>query len=176
MNKSILLILAVLILSCNQPTESLDSTQNKERFNKNVKSFKKTFVAGFKTEDPDLMMSLFADSLKWNNPEAVSGVFKTKQDLSEAIDFYIKEFDDITFLNDVYFGGSYYSSEDQSSDSPNAVRIFGDWNTVHASTNTNIAHKWMAIIWFNEEGKVHQFIDYFDVSGLALQIEGKYSR
>jgi len=56
------------------------------------------------------------------------------------------------------------------------VRIFGDWNTVHASTNTNIAHKWMAIIWFNEEGKVHQFIDYFDVSGLALQIEGKYSR
>ena len=109
MNKSILLILAVLIISCNQPTESLDSTQNKERFNKNVKSFKKTFVAGFKTEDPDLMMSLFADSLKWNNPEAVSGVFKTKQDLSEAIDFYLKEFDDITFLNDVYFGGSYYS-------------------------------------------------------------------
>ena len=69
MNKSILLTLAVLVLSCNQPNESLDTAQNKERFNKNVNSFKEKFVAGFKTEDPDLMMSLFADSLKWNNPE-----------------------------------------------------------------------------------------------------------
>jgi hypothetical protein len=176
MNKSILFALAVLALSCNQPAESLDTSKNKELFNKNVDSFKKKFVAGFKSEDQGLMMSLFADSLKWNNPEAVSGVYKSKQDLSKAIDFYLEEFDDITFLNDVYFGGSHYSSENEASDSPNAVRIFGDWNTVHTSTNTNISHKWMAIIWFNEDGEVHQFIDYFDVSGLALQIEGKYSR
>ena len=176
MNKIILLTLSALVLSCGQTAKNIDTSKDKELFNKNVKSFKNKFVAGFKSEDPELMMSLFADSLKWNNPEAVSGVFKSKQDLSEAINFYLNEFDDITFLNDVYFGGSHYSSENEASSSPSAVRIFGDWNTIHTRTNTNIAHKWMAIIWFNEDGKVYQFVDYFDVSGLALQIEGKYNR
>jgi len=34
MNKSILFALAVLALSCNQPAESLDTSKNKELFNK----------------------------------------------------------------------------------------------------------------------------------------------
>ena len=97
MNKIILVTLSALVLSCGQTAKNIDTSKDKELFNKNVKSFSNKFVAGFKSEDPELMMSLFADSLKWNNLEAVSGVFKSKQDLSEAINFYLNEFDDITF-------------------------------------------------------------------------------
>ena len=53
MNKPILFALAV-----TQPADSLDTSKNKELFNKNVDSFKKKFVAGFKSEDQGLMMSL----------------------------------------------------------------------------------------------------------------------
>ena len=43
-------------------------------------------------------------------------------------------------------------------------------------SQAKIEHKWMGILWFNEDGKVYQFSDFFDVSGLALQIEGTYKR
>ena len=174
-----IIIAVILFVSCNNITTiSNDSGVTEEQeatFERNVNTFKNGIVKGFKEENVDIAMNMFADSLKWNNPEARLGEFKSYQDLKDILAFYMENFDDITFKDDVYFGGSLYSSNEPS-DSPNAVRIFGNWNIVHTESQAKVDHKWMAILWFNEDGKAYRFSDFFDVSGLALQIEGTYKR
>lgn len=181
--KNIIIIIAVtLFVSCINDSGTTiinDSGVTEEQeaiFERNVNAFKNGIVKGFKEENIDISMDMFADSLKWNNPEAIlGGESKSYQDLKGVLTFYMENFDDITFKDDVYFGGSLYSSNEPS-DSPDAVRVFGNWNTVHTESQAKIEHKWMAILWFNEDGKAYQFSDFFDVSGLALQIEGTYKR
>jgi hypothetical protein len=179
MKNIIIIIAAILFVSCNNATKIVNDsgvTEEQEAvFERNVNAFKNGIVKGFKEENVDISMDMFADSLKWNNPEARLGESKSYQDLKDVLTFYIENFDDITFKDDVYFGGSLYSSN-KPSDSPNAVRVFGNWNTVHTESQAKIEHKWMAILWFNEDGKAYRFSDFFDVSGLALQIEGTYKR
>ena len=180
MKNIITIIVAILFMSCNNTTtisnDSGVSEEQKAIFERNVNTFKNGIVKGFKEENVGVSMEMFADSLKWNNPEAIlGGESKSYQDLKDVLTFYMENFDNITFKDDVYFGGSLYSSNEPS-DSPNAVRVFGNWNTVHTESQAKIEHKWMGILWFNEDGKVYQFSDFFDVSGLALQIEGTYKR
>ncbi|MDG2370997.1 MAG: hypothetical protein P8L83_00070 [Flavobacteriaceae bacterium] len=184
MKKIVLVISCLLVLtSCKNISsdvseaveEKLNNEKNQEIFDSHIAAWKNTFLKGFEQENLDLAMNLFADSLKWNNPEALMTEMKTKDQLAQAIQGYIDGFDNITFSNDVYFGGSHYSSTKPSS-SPDAIRVFGEWNSIHTESKAEIAHKWMGVLWFNKDGKVHQFGDYFDVSGLNLQIQGNYSR
>ena len=180
MKNIITIIVAILFMSCNNTATIINdsgvSEEQKAIFERNVNTFKNGIVKGFKEENVGVSMEMFADSLKWNNPEGIlGGEPKSYQDLKDVLTFYMENFDNITFKDDVYFGGSLYSSNELS-DSPNAVRVFGNWNTVHTESQAKIEHKWMGILWFNEDGKVYQFSDFFDVSGLALQIEGTYKR
>ena len=143
-------------------------------FNKNVEAWKNV-VSGFSSEDPEKVMSIFADSLKWNNPEALMNVNKSKEDLTAAVNFYISTFDNIKFTEDVYYGGSLYSTE-EASVSPNGLRIYGNWVFNDPETGVEVSYKWMGVAQFNEDGKVHNFADWFDVSSIPSQIAGTYQR
>ena len=68
-----------------------------------------------------------------------------------------------------------YSTE-ESSASPNGVRVYGNWNFNDPVTGADIAYKWMGVLRFNEDGKVYDFADWFDVSSIPSQIEGTYKR
>ena len=81
----------------------------------------------------------------------------------------------ITFTKDDYYGGSLYST-DQTSSSPNALRVYGNWSLTDPESGNDIAYKWMGVLRFNEDGKVFDFADWFDVSSIPSQIEGTYKR
>ncbi len=63
--------------------------KSKKRFlEKNVNAFKNGIAKGFKEENVDISMDMFADSLKWNNPEAIlGGKSKSYQDLKDCFNF-----------------------------------------------------------------------------------------
>jgi hypothetical protein len=177
MKKLLLSLLTVtLFFSCvtNNTNSLTPSAEDTAIFNKHVESWKLA-ASGFTAEDPEQVMSIFADSLIWNNPEALMNVTKTKEDLTNAVNFYIGNFENITFTDDVYYGGSLYSTE-ESSASPNGVRVYGNWNFNDPVTGADIAYKWMGVLRFNEDGKVYDFADWFDVSSIPSQIEGTYKR
>tara|TARA_B100000767_G_scaffold63994_1_gene60123 strand:- start:799 stop:1332 length:534 start_codon:yes stop_codon:yes gene_type:complete len=170
-----LLFLIVLASCANQTTnEKGPSSEDTATFNKHVESWKKA-ANGFTLENTEQVMSIFADSLTWNNPEAFMNITKTKEDLTAAVNFYISTFDNITFTDDVYYGGSLYSTEEISS-SPDGIRAYGNWKLIDPNSGTEIGYKWMGVLRFNADGKVYDFADWFDVSSIPSQIEGTYKR
>ena len=68
------LSIAFLTSCANQTTnEAVPSSEDTAVFNQHVESWK-TAISGFSSEDPVKVMSIFADSLKWNNPEPLMNV------------------------------------------------------------------------------------------------------
>jgi hypothetical protein len=183
-NLNLLTLCLTFVISCGT-TESehkLETTQeNKDTFNNNVESYRSLFVDGFKDEDIEKQMSLFADSLKWSPPSYNGNVTLGKNDLKEAILGYHENFDNITFLegdgsifgdNAAYWGGSMYSDGPNGiADGPNGLRIYGRWNSTHSESGAEVNNKWYGLVVFNEDGKISTFSDWMDVSGMAIQIE-----
>ena len=163
-----------LIMSCaNNETKATEAeatnVKNQEIFLKNVETFK-TFPKGIASRDLDLVMGIFADSLKWYGPDQkTSDLYASKADLRTALEGYLSVYNESSFENDVYYGGNLYSTNDDVSSSPNGIRIYGDWHHTHMESGVKVGHKWMSIVILNEDGKIHEFIDYFDVGGFLAQ-------
>ena len=77
---------------------------------------------------------------------------------------------------DGFWGGSRYRSDGAentsslSSASPNNIRVYGTWSSVHTESGKQTYSKWYAIVNFNENGKIVRFNDWFNVDGLEVQI------
>lgn len=169
MKKLILFILSASVLSCNQPNESLDATNKKEIFNKNVLTIKE-MLNGFYEENSEKFMSVFADSVRWSGPDKIKlDDYESKEVLESALNGYMALYDNHELKDIRFFGGSMYSDSGEGSDSPNVIRVFGNWHHTHTETQVDVTHKWVGIMWFNEDGKIYQFNDFFDVGGFLTQ-------
>lgn len=169
--KKLSLLLSIIILSCNQQVEKTDdnSAANQAKFEQAVATWK-IFPEGIAERDLDKVMSIFADSLKWYGPDQkTSDAYAGKADLRTALEGYLSVYSESSFKNGTYYGGNLYSMQDDVSDNPNATRIYGDWHHTHTESGTKVSHKWMAVLMFNEDGKAHTFMDYFDVGGFQVQ-------
>ena len=109
MEKIFIFLLSIPIFTNFTNSNVGPSEEDVATFNKNVETWKMA-ANGFTSEDPEKVMSIFADSLKWNNPEALMEFTKTRA----AVNFYINNFDNITFTKDDYYGGSLYSTDQTS--------------------------------------------------------------
>jgi ketosteroid isomerase-like protein len=168
--KKIAIIFSILIFSCQGETP-VDNTENQQIFTNNINNFKKSLEA-FAVEDVDSFMEIFADSLKWTGPDKkLMNESDTKKDLQTALVGYTTLYDNHELRDAVYFGGNTYSSNGDPSDNPNTLRVYGNWHHTHTESGVDVTHKWMAVLWFNEDGKVHQFNDFFDVGGFLVQHE-----
>ena len=170
MKNSILLLVAAIALSCNQPTlQQTDYENNKQIFNTHVETFKDHFLKGFEEENLELMLSMYADTLSWDGPNE-GGVTFTKEDLSGVISNYLENFDEIKLNDQLYFGGSVYANPMEPFDDPNYIRVVGTWTNIHTESGVPTTLKWHAVMWFNEDGKVYRGSDWMDVSSLEGQI------
>ena len=60
--------------------------------------------------------------------------------------------------------------KDQATSTPDAIRVYGTWTATHTASGKEIGVKYFALVFFNDDGKIVQWSDYFDVNGLAVQI------
>ena len=144
------------------------------------------FTERFGEEDIDGVMDMFADSALWSPPEYNSYEWISKDNLRSALSDYMSNFDNLSFtpginlpggnVVDGFWGGSRYRSDGAenssslSSASPNNIRAYGTWSSVHTETGKKTFSKWYAIINFNENGKIVRFNDWFNVDGLQVQV------
>ena len=173
MQKLLVVAVALFIISTTSCNESkivkVDDSLDKEIFNKNVSIFNSTMDA-FVNEDKVMFMNNFADSLKWSGPDKkTSDEFDSKEDLANAISSYMEIYDDHALKNTTFYGGSVYSTDKPNSDPNTGIRVYGDWYHKHTKTGKEVSHKWMALVWFNEAGKIYEFRDFFDVNGFLSQ-------
>ena len=178
--RNIIYILSVLIfISCTGPQGIIISDEDKAKFEKNYKSFEKHHVGGIVSEDLDLYLDLFADSLKWSPPNYTGEGYLTKSDLAEVAGLYIEKFENFSFVpggvspddGSAYWGGSLYSDKGDQTTEPNGIRIYGMWNATHSETGESFKIKFYAIQQFNEAGKVHLLNEWFDTSQIQDFLE-----
>ena len=172
MKKLIYSLLSVFfVLACNTIKESTPNNEvNKKRFTKHVETFKNHFLKGFETNDLNLMLEMYADSLSWNGP-IEGGVEWNKSDISAVFSNYLENFEDIELTKQLYFGGSVYSAQGEPSSDPDYVRVVGVWSTKHKESGVLTSTKWHSVMWFNEDGKVYRGTDWMDVSGIENQVK-----
>ncbi|MAW08926.1 MAG: hypothetical protein CBD60_01370 [Flavobacteriaceae bacterium TMED200] len=173
MKKTLIAIIIFFNLSSTSCNKSkivkVDDSINKEIFSKNVSIFNSAIEA-FVIEDKVAFMKTFADSLKWSGPDKkTSNEFDSKEDLANAIAAYMENYDDHALKNTTFYGGSIYSTDKSNSNPNTGIRVYGDWYHKHTETGKEVSHKWMALIWFNEAGKIYEFRDFFDVNGFLSQ-------
>ena len=186
MKKLLLITLSAFLFSCTpEVQEELNAVNNEDAFNKNVQTFM-DFTVAFGEEDIDRVVAFFADSALWSPPEYNSYEWLSRDELKGALSNYMKSFDGLKFtpginlpegnVVDGFWGGSRYRSDglentsSLSSASPNNIRVYGTWSSVHTESGKETFSKWYAIVNFNDNGKIVRFNDWFNVDGLQVQI------
>ncbi len=129
-------------------------------------------------ENSELQKGLLADTLKWSPPYYNGNEWLGKEEFVASLKSYHDGYDNIKFtegivLEDGAEGGMWSGSafpQATATNTPDAIRVYGTWTATHTASGKEIGIKWFGIIWINEDGKIAQSSDYWDVHGLAAQI------
>ena len=177
MKKIILILTLFLIISCNNSVNNNGVTEEyKVKFEQQIEAFK-SFTNGFNSENIDVLMSVFADSVQWNPPQYNEGKLLGYDDFKKSANYYFESFDEITFNPGEGLIGSDYAywsrslySEGETNAEPNVMRAYGTWSGIHSETGAKVYNKWYAVINFNEDNKIATFSEWMDVNGMQVQI------
>ena len=167
--KKIAILLIILFASCEAPSNGV-SEADVNTFEKNVQTIKDSWIKGYQEENAEKVLSFMADSIQWTS---AAGDVSGKESLSEAVQYWIDNFEDFSFTEaegldgtDVgYWGGNTYPVA-QAMSGPNNVRMYGTWNITNSSTGKSVEFKHYLVWNFNEDGKVHTVTEYADVGGV----------
>lgn len=177
-----ILMLALLTLSaCKQAAPEVEQEVIEQpdyaEFDKKV-AILRSFVQAHADENLEAQRALLADTLKWSPPYFNGNEWLGKEDYLAVLKSYHENFENIKYsegiplagaTGDGMWAGSVFPKEEASS-AANAIRQYGTWTATHTPTGKEIGVKWFAISWINEDGKIAQMTEYFDVNGLAVQI------
>ena len=156
--------------------------KNQAIFDRNVASIR-AFVQGFADKDLDAQMALFSDTAMWSPPQYNGNVWVDMEGMREALQYYHDNFEDISFEEGIdlglgderqpaFWSGSLYPTGTATS-VPNNIRIYGTWKTTHIESGKEVYNKWYGLMFFNEDGKIVRFTDWFDVNGIQVQIDAE---
>ena len=175
---------ALLLAFSTALAEGPVSETPKFTFERNWKAFEEHHVGGVIDKDIAKFSSLYADTLKWSPPNWNGNVILGKKDLTAAAQFYMDNFEDISFEpggaiigeDGAYFAGSTFSEVGKTTSSPNRLRIFGVWSGKHIESGAPFNLKFFIIQEFNEDGKVITLNEWFDPSSISNQIDAFVSK
>lgn len=68
-----------------------------------------------------------------------------------------------------FWSGSVFPKETADT-STNVIRTYGTWTATHSESGKEIGVKFFSLVSVNDEDKIVQTSDYWDVNGLAAQL------
>jgi len=174
-----LIILAFLTLAaCKQPAvvEEAESPDY-AMFDKNVEVIR-AFIKAHSDENLQALTEMLSDTMQWSPPAYNGNKMLGKADFLSALKSYHENFDNIKFVEGIPLGDSLVNGmwsgsvfpKENATNTPNSVRIYGTWNATHTESGKPVGVKFFALGFINEDGKIVNWSDYFDVNGLASQI------
>jgi hypothetical protein len=179
-----LIILALLTLfSCKEKEQETEivieeiESPDYASFDKKL-SVIRSFYQAHSDEDLEAQMAMISDTLKWSPPDYNGNKWLGKEDYLTALKGYHDAFDNIKYIEGIsmpddvvngFWSGAVYPKEGANTD-PNVIRVYGTWTATHTESGKKIGVKWFSLVTVNENGKLVQASDYFDVNGLAKQI------
>lgn len=148
-----------------------------EGFDKTVALIKALYKA-HEDEDMEAMTAMVSDTLKFSPPYYNGNQWLGKEEFLAGIKGYHEGFENIKYTSGIsmpdslangYWSGSVFPKETATM-SLTAIRVYGTWTATHTESGKDIGVKFFALMSFNEDGKLAQTSEYFDVNGLAVQI------
>lgn len=179
-----LIVLALFVLVACKESATQEQSETAEQsapdyaaFNKKVAVIRAFFKA-HGDEDLAAQSALLADTMKWSPPAYNGNKWLGKEDLVAALKGYHEGFDNIKYHEGIvmpdstvngYWSGSVFPQANANA-SANVIRVYGTWSATHTESGKTIGVKFFNLSTVNEDGKIAQSSDYFDVNGLAAQI------
>lgn len=141
----------------------------------------RAFYAAHGNEDLEKQASMLSDTMQFSPPAFNGNEWLGKEDLMAALKNYHDNFDNIKWNEGIvlrdstvngYWSGSVFP-EEMADNSANNIRVYGTWTATHTESGKEVGVKFFSLIGFNEDGMIVSASDYFDVHGLAAQIEAE---
>jgi ketosteroid isomerase-like protein len=129
-------------------------------------------------EDIEAMKAMVSDTVQWSPPNHSGNEWLDKEAFFTAIKGYHDGFENIKFTEGIelpdrtvnaYWSGSVFTKETATIE-PDVIRVYGTWTAIHTESGKDIVLKFFALISVDDDGKVSQASEYFDLNGLAVQI------
>lgn len=184
MKNQIFNLFVLLLLTCIacQPPASTEETESIDyaAFDTRVEVVKK-FMQAHSDEKIDVLASLLADTVKYSPPTYNGNKWLNKEEYLAVLKGYHDAFENITFqpgiatpdtLANGYWSGSVFP-QDQASNTPNAIRIYGTWTAKYSETGIESGIKWFGLAFFNDDHKITMFTDYFDWGSMLAKVSGE---
>lgn len=176
-----LILLALLtIVACKQQEAAVAEeivAPDYAAFDKNVDIIR-SFLKAHCDENLDALSGILSDTLVWSPPAYNGNKMLGKEDFIAALKNYHDNFDSIKFTEGISLGDSLVNGmwsgsvfpKENATDVPTAIRVYGTWTATHTESGKNIGVKYFGLGFVNDDGKIVNWSDYFDVNGLAVQI------
>ena len=170
-------LLLAVFFSCNDSAKTVDTTSTssdstsqtsdaKALYEKNLASLQAGNTA-FENEKLDDWAATVADNAVWNSP-AYGAKPAGKEDWKKALTAYTTDWDSLKLVNPIFLPGI----DSLSHKFDGSVRYYGTWEGVHKS-GVKTSVNFYGTYEFNQDGKVVDGTEFFDVGGLMNAIAAK---
>jgi len=138
----------------------------------------RAFFQAHSDEDIEAQSALLADDMNWSPPAYNGNQWLGKEDLLAALKGYHDNFDNVKYAEGIvmpdstangFWSGSVFPGQNANA-SASVIRVYGTWTATHTESGKEIGVKFFNLSSVNDDGKIVQSSDYFDVNGLAAQI------
>ena len=129
-------------------------------------------------EDIDAQAAMIADDFQWSPPNYNGYQWLGKDEFVAALKGYHDGFENIKYAEGVvmpdstvngFWSGSVFP-KGKADVSSTVIRSYGTWTATHTETGKEIGVKYFSLSSVNDEGKITQSSEYWDVNGLAAQL------
>lgn len=179
-----LIVLALLVLAGCKEAATMEETETTEQAAPDTADYDKKVAvirAFFKAhcdEDLEAQSAILSDTMKWSPPNYNGNKWLGKEELLAALKGYHDGFENIKYHEGIvmpdsttngFWSGSVFPGANATA-SASVMRVYGTWTATHSESGKEIGVKFFNLSSVNEDGKIVQSSDYFDVNGLAAQI------
>lgn len=148
-----------------------------DAYNKKV-AVLRAFYQAHCDEDLEAQDAMIADDFQWSPPNYNGNQWLGKEEFMTAIKGYHDGFENIKYTEGIvmpdstvngFWSGSVFPKE-LANISSGIIRNYGTWTATHTESGKEVGVKFFSLASVNDEGKIDQSSDYWDVNGLAAQI------
>ena len=180
---TMIMLAVVMIFGCKEQAPEAEMAQDETEtpdyaaYQKKVAVIE-AFYQAHCDEDLAAQEAMLSDDLKWSPPAWNGNQWLGKEEFMAALKGYHDGFENIKYAAGIvmpdstvggFWSGSVFPKEMANSNS-NIIRTYGTWTAIHTESGKEIGVKFFSLASVNDEGKIVQSSDYFDVNGLAAQI------
>lgn len=184
---SLALMAVFALFGCKQAEEAEEEMATEEVASPDYAEFErkvgiiKAFFEAHCNEDLEALAGMISDTLQWSPPNYNGNKWLGKEDFLAALKGYHDTYDNIKYESGVvtaddvvngYWSGSVFP-EEGASISADVIRIYGTWTATHTESGKEIGVKYYGTSSINADGQLVASSDYFDLGGIADQIEAQ---